>query len=156
MEEEKEEEEEPISEIIYDNNKFQALIDKAGSATPSYSGQVQGYVKTDIDDSRTDILIDKNNNINLNFDLGEGSVQGDITFQTQMQQNWSTEISGKATQSGQFNFDSQKYSGGGDGQLSGNALERADGNFNLSDKIQQGGIIHTAVGTFQATKKDGK
>ena len=96
------------------------------------------------------------NKMNLNFDLGDGSVKGDISFQTQMQQNWSTKISGKVEQNGQFNFNSQKYGGGGDGQLSGTALEKADGNFNLINNMKQGGIIHTAVGTFQTTKKDGK
>ncbi len=145
--------EEPNIEII---DHFQDLIDRAGSATPSYHGQVQGNIKTNIDNSTTDILMDKNNNINLNFDLGEGSVNGDIAFQTQMQQNWSTQISGRVTEDGQFDFDSQKYGGGGDGQLNGDTLEKANGRFNLINEIQHGGIIHTAVGTFEVTKKGGE
>jgi hypothetical protein len=153
---EQEEIEEPKSEIIYDENSFQALINRAGNSTPSYHGQVEGYVKTDIDNSKTNILLNDKNSMNLNFDLGDGSLKGDVAFQTQMQQNWSTKISGTVEQNGQFDFSSQKYDGGGDGQLSGDALERANGNFNLINKIKQGGIIHTAVGTFQITKKDGK
>ncbi len=148
--------EEPTNDISYDENSFKALINRAGNSTPSYNGQVTGYVKTDIDNSKTNILMNDKNKMNLNFDLGDGSVKGDISFQTQMQQNWSTKISGKVEQNGQFNFNSQKYGGGGDGQLSGTALEKADGNFNLINNMKQGGIIHTAVGTFQTTKKDGK
>ncbi len=146
----------PDNQIIYDENSFQALINRAGNSTPSYHGQVKGYIKTDIDNSQTNILMNDKNNMNLNFDLGDGTLKGDISFQTQMQQNWATEVSGKVTKDGNFDFNSQKYKGGGDGQLSGDALEKANGHFNLINDNQHGGIIHTAVGTFQLEKKGGK
>ncbi len=128
--------------------ELQALRDRAGTANPTYSGKVSGFVDTPMNK-----ISDKNNHINLDFDLGRGTMSGDMGFEAK-NQTFSSQIKdGTIDKRGQFDFglENQKdmLSGSGDGMLSGKHLENADGTFRLKNKITNS----EAFGTFHADKK---
>jgi len=126
---------------------LQELRDRAGSSNPTYSGKVSGFVDTPINQISKD-----NNHIDLDFDLGQGTVSGDLGF-TVSNEQWSAEITdGTVDQKGQFDFGLENkidtLNGSGDGMLSGKELQNADGSFQLKNETTN----KQAFGTFHADK----
>jgi hypothetical protein len=126
---------------------LQDLRDRAGSSNPTYSGKVSGFV-----DNPLNQISQNNNHINLNFDLGQGTMNGDIGF-TAGSEQWSADVqNGTVDQRGQFDFGlenkTDKLNGSGDGMLSGKELQNADGSFKLKNEITN----KQAFGTFHADK----
>jgi hypothetical protein len=128
--------------------ELQALRDKAGSVNPTYSGKISGFVDTPLNKISKD-----DNHIDLNFDLGKGTVDGSLGFKT-TNDNWSAKIKdGKIDERGKFDFGLQnekdRLNGFGDGLLSGKELQNADGSFRLKNETTN----KEAFGTFHAEKK---
>ncbi len=138
--------------IVQQRSGFKALIQRAGSSTPEYNGKVSGYVQNSMDSTRFMILNDETNAIHLQADLDHASIDGEIRFTSEIGQRWQTDLSGNVNENGTFFFQSDRYSGGGEGELEGERLQKASGSFQLTNDRQHGGITHTATGTFEATK----
>jgi hypothetical protein len=126
---------------------LQDLRDRTGSSNPTYSGKVSGFVDTPFNQ------ISKNNNhIDLNFDLGQGTMSGDIGF-TAGSEQWNADIqNGTVDQRGQFDFGLENktdtLNGSGNGMLSGKELQNADGSLQLQNETTN----KQAFGTFHADK----
>ncbi len=126
--------------------QLQNLRDRAGVNNPTYSGTISGFVDNPILPSNRI----SNGNINLNFDLGQGTMQGDMKFEATNQQ-WSADIqNGTVDKRGKFDFgiNGNNLKGDGDGMLSGENLEHANGIFKLKNSIDQ----REAYGTFKAER----
>ncbi|OQX73954.1 MAG: hypothetical protein B6D59_04080 [Campylobacteraceae bacterium 4484_4] len=139
--------------IIQKQSGYKELIERAGSSMPSYSGKVSGYVQNSMDATHMAIRNDETNAIRLQADLDHGSLTGEVRFTTEIGQRWHSNLSGTVARDATFQFQSDRYSGGGTGRLEGERLENAEGTFRLINDSQLGGITHTATGTFQATKE---
>ncbi|MCH9813908.1 MAG: FecR family protein [Epsilonproteobacteria bacterium] len=124
---------------------LQALRDRAGTHNPTYSGKVTGVVN--------DTTISPNNNhIKLDVDLGRGTLNGDMAFEASNTQ-WNADIeNGTVDQRGQIDFglgnNANTMSGSGNGMLSGQNLQNADGSFHLKNES----INEEAFGAFHADK----
>ena len=126
---------------------LQELRNRAGSNNPTYSGKVSGFV-----DNPLNQISQNDNHINLNFDLGQGTMSGDMGF-TAANEQWSSEIkNGTVDQRGQFDFGlenkTDRLNGSGNGMLSGKELQNADGSFQLKNETTN----QQAFGTFHADK----
>lgn len=112
-----------------------------------YQGKVMGTVN-----GTDDIKMDDSNNINLNFSLGQNknTMDGSINFQTQSNQQWSTNMQGSVSGN---SFSSTSVSGGNvdagtvDGKFYGSDAQSAGGTFNLIDGQDK------ATGVFKADKQ---
>ncbi len=132
-----------IADTLKELPQLQNLRDRAGVSNPTYNGTISGFVDNPLPSNRI-----SNGNINLNFDLGQGTMQGDMKFEATNQQ-WSTDIqNGTIDKRGQFNFNinGNNLKGDGDGMLSGEHLEHANGIFKLKNSTNQ----REAYGTFKA------
>jgi hypothetical protein len=116
---------------------LQNLRDRLGD-NPSYQGDIKGF------DNSGQI----NGDIKLNLDLGKGSVSGDMDFN---QDKWdSTITNGKINARGEFDFElkGDQATGNGDGRLSGDNLENANGSFRLENKSDN----NKAFGFFKSNR----
>ncbi len=122
------------------------LREKAKTHNPSYSGKVSGFV-----DTPSNQISQSENHINLNFDLGSGKVDGDMGFKAG-DEAWRGNIeNGSVDKNGAFDFGISNHNnikGGGDGMLSGEELQHANGTFNMKNETNN----HQAYGTFKAGK----
>ena len=126
---------------------LQNLRDRAGSSNPNYSGKISGFI-----DNPMNQISQNENHIDLNFDLGKGTMDGDMGF-VAVNEQWSADIqNGTIDKRGQFDFGlvnkADALSGSGSGMLSGKELQNADGSFRLKSKITE----KQAFGTFHADK----
>ncbi len=138
---------EPSPSIPEDREDLSILREKAKEHNPRYSGKVYGFVNTPANKiSSTD------NHINLNFDLGSGDIDGDLAFKAGSEA-WSGDIqNGRVDKHGAFDFSIHNQStiqGAGDGMLSGEELEHANGTFQMKNETNN----HQAYGTFKAGKQ---
>jgi hypothetical protein len=128
-------------------HKLEDIEHVLGERRPSYKGKVtEGSTSFGaIDRERSDV--------ELGFDLGEGSAKGKIHIEDAKDQVHDIEISGKIRGNGAFDFNSNNgYSGGGKGALSGATLEHANGDFGFSD-IDLSGRVNQISGKFETTKQ---
>ena len=149
---EQEQEDNSASETTSDkNNEFADLIERGGSSHLHYHGKVSG----------SDVLDNNHNSINLDFDLGKATVDGRVKFDKQNSipmgsytTEYDTNIAGSVNPNGNFDFQttSNHYSGGGNGELTGEHLEQASGNLNIK-KTFMGVRTDTTSATFTATKQ---
>ena len=125
-----------------DLEELSLLREKAGTKTPSYHGKVDGFVNT-INNKIT------NGTINLQVDLGRGKVDGDLGFK-QNSHIWRADIKdGSVDRHGALDFkisNENNLQGTGDGMLSGEHLEHANGSFTIKDTTNN----QNAYGTFKA------
>ncbi len=137
-----------IQEVKDDKKSdYDELIQRAGSSNLHYVGKVSGE----------NILNNTNNEISLDFDLGKASVDGRVKFDKEQQtiagvyiSNFDTDVAGSVNPNGNFDFQATTlgYSGGGNGELKGEHLDRADGSLNINK-----GPINSGDVTFRATKQ---
>jgi hypothetical protein len=118
------------------------LREKAGTKVAKYHGQVAGFVDTPhkkISDG----------SIDLNVDLGRGNVDGEIGF-SQGDDRWQASIKdGSVDKNGVLDFgisNDNNLQGSGDGMLSGEHLEHANGTFKIKNETNN----QHAYGTFKA------
>lgn len=151
-EEEETTQEEPAEPEVPEANEpdmlseLQALRDRAGSHNPTYAGKVTGIVGSTP-------ITQTNNHINLDFDLGAGTMSGDMSFEA-CDKQWNADIqNGTVDQRGQFDFglgnNENSMNGSGNGMLSGQTLQNADGSFHLKNEA----IGEEAFGAFHADKE---
>ena len=128
----------------------------SNNSPATYTGQSIGNVEM-ADGSDEKILVNSDNAINLNFDLGggAGNVNGNIKFKTS-NSSWNANLQGSASGSG---FTSTVSDNGlGDvgiitegsqlsGKFYGNEADAVGGTFNINSAE-----THTATGVFKATK----
>jgi len=100
-----------------------------GTDKPVYEGRV-----TEGKTSYGEILQNSDNRVRLGFDLGDGSVEGNLRFDDPVQ-NYDIDVAGHVKGDGSFAFNSQNgYDGGGKGKLEGNKYENANGDFRFEEK----------------------
>ena len=120
------------------------LREKAGVTTATYRGKVAGFVDTPMKKI-------SDGNINLNVDLGRGKVDGDIGF-SQGSERWQANIKdGSVDRNGAIDFgisNDSNLKGAGDGMLSGEKLEHANGTFKIKNETNN----QNAYGTFKARR----
>ncbi len=125
-----------------------------------YNGNVYGTTT-----NGGDIIVDNNNKINVNFELGGGQnkMDGNIKFDTQNGQKWATGFEGTTSdssfqsnliknvsvQDGTSTSSVTQGSGNVDGKFIGSNKESIDGTFNIVHPSSEQG---SATGTFKATK----
>ncbi len=135
----------------YKKSEFDKLIKRAGSSRLHYVGRVRGQ----------DIIQDRNNKIDLNFDLGKASVNGRVNFDKRrsffgksINLNYNTRLKGRVDPTGKFAFRAvtSNYTGGGRGELRGEHLQKAEGSLNLS-KTFMGLKVDSTKATFSANRK---
>ncbi len=129
-----------------DRTDLAILREKAKEHNPTYSGKVAGFV-----DHPSNQISQSDNHINLNFDLGTGEVAGDMGFKAG-DERWQGDIeNGRVDKHGAFDFGISNHDnikGGGDGMLSGEELQHANGTFSMKNETNN----HQAYGTFKAGK----
>ena len=155
VEDAQEKAQEDITQPVAEVRGYQALIQKAGSSNPTYSGSVSGTAKWHVGGityNRTIVENDGYNEVKLNFDLGGATVEGSTKFKVDalspQNRDWNTQISGSVGSDGNFDFQAtgNNYGGGGSGGLSGDTLQNASGDMAIT---HNGG---TTDATFTATK----
>ncbi len=138
---EKEDEKFEPSEENIGTNSLEEIQKIVGEQKPTYEGKVtQGT--TSFGD------IDKDSSfVKFGFDLGSGVMNGNMKF-NDAQKSYDIDVGGKIKGDGSFNFNSNNgYDGGGAGDLSGNKLQNANGNF---------GFKEIDINTKQTNNIDGK
>ena len=118
-----------------------------GEQKPTYEGKVvegvTNYSAIDKDSS----------NVKLGFDLGSGNVDGTMKFQDNVQ-NYDIGVAGKVKGDGSFDFNSNNgYDGGGQGDLSGDQLQNANGSFGFKETDIISNEVNNIDGKFETTKK---
>jgi len=121
------------------------IEDILGESTPSYSGKV-------VDGSTSFGAIDKeSSDVKLGFDLGTGAMDGNMKFDDGTN-NYDVDVAGKIEGDGSFGFNSNNgYDGGGQGALSGENLEHANGDFAFSEKNIVDDSTNEIKGNFETT-----
>jgi hypothetical protein len=125
------------------------LKEKVGGVTNlHYEGTVSG-----------DNIIQDNNKVTLDFDLGTGEVSGNVKFTKEYdtgfmsnQSDWDTDVQGSFEQNNRFNLEavSDGYSGSGSVDLVGEHLEQAQGSMSLT---KEGFMLNETVDVdFTANK----
>ncbi len=121
-----------------EEEKAQTLTDIekiVGTKNPSYHGQIT--------EGKTTVggAIDKDSSsVDLGFDLGKGTMDGDLKFED-TKREYDIKVDGKVRGDGSFNFASSNgYNGNGNGRLSGEALEHANGDIGFREKNLDGSI----------------
>jgi hypothetical protein len=118
------------------------LRERAGVKVATYQGKVSGFVDTPLHKI-------SNGTIELNVDLGKGKVDGDIGF-NQGSDRWQAAIKdGSIDRNGVLDFgisNDNNLKGSGDGMLSGEHLEHANGTFKIKNETNN----QQAYGTFKA------
>ncbi|RUM65757.1 MAG: hypothetical protein DSZ05_05535 [Sulfurospirillum sp.] len=100
-----------------------------GTQRPVYEGRV-----TEGSTSYGVIQQDDYNRVHLGFDLGDGSMQGNIQFHDNVEQ-YNIDVGGKLKEDATFDFNSRNgYDGGGHGKLEGTKYEQANGTFHFEEK----------------------
>jgi hypothetical protein len=130
-----EEQKKQMVDIIQKEPSLDDIQKVVGSATPTYRGKV-------VEGSTTYGSIKQNgaNEVRLDFDLGAGSMQGNMRFQDDVQ-NYDIDVAGRVKADGSFRFNSQNgYDGGGEGSLHAEAYKHADGSFDFQERD-----IHTKL-----------
>ncbi len=130
------------------------LRNDSSSVNAEYSGQVMGSVN-----GADDIKIDSNNAVNINFELGGGknTMDGDMKFNTEEGQAWSSQFGGTTTES---NFNATSLSGESISKDDAQAITSGsvEGSFYGDDAKTVGGTfqlntdVDKATGVFKATK----
>jgi len=116
------------------------LRELIGASKTSYSGKISGFV-----DSRDNKIVEDKSSINLDFDLGDGTLNGDMKFSSQKGQQFQSDLKGRVDRYGQFEFDLNR--GDGAGELKGEHLEHANGSFSMENQNQ-----NRAYGTFNTSR----
>ncbi len=134
----------PLPIVEEELESLALLREKAGTKTPSYHGEVSGFVNTPLQKI-------SDGHINLNVDLGRGKVDGDIGF-NQGSDRWQADIhNGSVDRHGALDFaisNQGNLKGSGDGMLSGEHLEHANGTFKIKNETNN----QNAYGTFKARR----
>ena len=120
-----------ITEVAASNDLGKLREKVGGVDRLHYNGTVSG-----------DNIISDNNHINLDFDLGHGTVSGNVHFVVEKQrrmgrvrqETWDTDLSGGFDRGNRFNLQavSDGYSGSGSVDLVGEHLEQAQGSMSLT------------------------
>ena len=119
-----------------------------GTDNPTYNGKI-------VEGTTADGTIDKDSSsVNLHFDLGSGAMGGDLKFGDQTTQH-DIDIEGSMNSNGSFDFNSANgYDGGGDGALSGDKFEHANGGFKFTETdVNNLDEIKVIEGKFETTIK---
>ena len=118
-----------------------------GTDKPVYEGRV-----TEGKTSYGEIMQNSNNRVRLGFDLGEGSVEGNLKFDDPVQ-NYDIDVAGHVKGDGSFDFNSQNgYDGGGKGKLEGKKYENANGDFRFEEKTFFNLKKNTIEGKFETSR----
>ncbi len=129
-------------------HSLQDIQNIIGTQTPAYQGKItQGTT------SYGNIKEDNSNDVRLGFDLGEGSMQGDLKFQDNIQQ-YDIKVGGKVHDDASFDFNSQNgYNGQGSGKLEGEGLKNANGSFDFSENdLHTNTVINHIQGNFETKR----
>ena len=119
-----------------------------GTQTPRYEGRV-----TEGMTSYGTIRQDSTNEVKLGFDLGAGTMQGDMRFSDPVQQ-YDIEVGGSVKEDGSFDFNSQNgYDGGGNGKISGEKYEHANGRFDFQEHDLFGQHTNEIRGEFETKRQ---
>ncbi|HIP47051.1 MAG TPA: hypothetical protein EYG95_05780 [Campylobacterales bacterium] len=118
-----------------------------GDQKPTYEGKV-------VEGSTSFGAIDRDSStVKLGFDLGSGAMDGNIQF-NDMVQDYDIDVAGKIQGDGSFDFNSNNgYDGGGEGTLSGDKLENANGTFGFHETDIMSEEINNIDGKFETSKK---
>ena len=118
-----------------------------GEQKPTYEGKVvEGSTGFGTIDSAS-------SSVNLGFDLGSGTMDGNMKFQDSVQA-YDVDVAGKIKGDGNFDFNSNNgYDGGGAGELSGDKLENANGNFGFAETDIMSKEVNHIDGKFETSKK---
>ena len=119
-----------------------------GSRKPVYEGKV-----THGSTSYGTIRQDDYNNVRLGFDLGAGTMEGNMKFADTIQQ-YDIDIAGRVKDDATFDFNSQNgYNGGGNGLLSGEKYEQANGSFSFEEEDLFNQHTNKIEGEFETRRK---
>ena len=136
-------------EIVQKEPALEDIQKVVGSATPTYHGKVvEGHT------SYGTIKQNSTNDVRLGFDLGAGSMQGNMKFQDSVQ-DYDIDVAGRVKADGSFDFNSQNgYDGGGKGALEGEQYEHANGSFDFQERdIHTQTPINTIEGKFETERE---
>ncbi len=100
-----------------------------GTQTPVYEGKItQGST------SFGDIKLDGVNKVNLGFDLGAATMDGNMKFEDPIKRH-DISVEGKVKDDGTFNFNSVNgYDGGGKGKIEANGYKKANAKIDFEEK----------------------
>ncbi len=150
---EEEKEAEKSSQIITETPEQatttrEAIQQAVGTQRPVYEGKVvEGTT------SYGAIRQDDHNYVRLGFDLGDGSMQGKMQFQDNIQQ-YDIDVGGKLKEDATFDFNSQNgYNGGGHGELTGEQYDKASGDFHFEEEDLFSQHVNKIDGKFEAEKQ---
>ncbi len=142
--------EEPTQEPI-DEPKATTLKDiarKIGTPTPHYSGKIT--------EGSTDFgkIDSANSKVDLDFDLGDGSMQGKMKF-SDGKKRYDIGVGGRVHSDGGFRFSPQNgLEGGGSGELKGEAYRKADGTFHFQESdLLNKTRLNQIDGVFETKRK---
>ncbi len=138
-----------VVEIIEKEPSLQDIQHVIGNATPTYHGKV-----VDGETSYGAIRQDETNDVRLGFDLGAGTMQGNMKFRDEVQ-DYDIDVAGRVKADGSFDFNSQNgYDGGGSGVLEGEQYENANGGFDFQERdIQTQTPLNRIEGKFETTRE---
>ena len=138
-------EETPQQPQLSPREEIQQIV---GTQHPVYEGKVvEGTT------SHGTIQQDDYNRVHLGFDLGDGSMQGNIRFQDPYQK-YDIQTGGKLHDDASFNFNAQNgYDGGGAGKLEGAKYDKASGSFHFEEKEFFNLHTNEIDGKFEAERK---
>ena len=127
---------------------LESIRQTIGTNNPTYSGKI-------VEGKTEHGAIDKDSSsVNLRFDLGSGAMDGDLKFSDQTTQH-NIDVEGSINNNGSFDFNSANgYDGGGDGALSGDKFEHANGGFKFTETdVNNPDEIKVIEGKFETTIK---
>lgn len=118
-----------------------------GEQKPTYEGKV-------VEGTTSFGAIERESSaVKLGFDLGSGAMDGNMKFQDSVQE-YDVDLAGKVKGDGSFDFNSNNgYDGGGEGTLSGDKLENANGRFGFSETDIMSKEVNQIDGKFETSKR---
>lgn len=122
------------------------LASKAGTPTPTYKGNIIGAVN--VGGSIEDILLNSTNQVQLNFNLSSGIVNGTFTFNS-ANSSWNEAITSGAATANDFIFNTTH--GSGKGTYFGPNVDSVGGGFDASKTVDS--VQQSAEGVFKAIKQ---
>jgi hypothetical protein len=125
------------------------LREIVGTQRPLYKGTITEGATT-----YGTIKQNAQNDVSLQFDLGAGTVDGNLKFEDRLQR-YDIQVGGRIRSDATFDFNSQNgYSGGGYGKLSGEKLQNANGGFDFNENdLQSDMLINHIEGKFETTRQ---
>ncbi len=122
---------------------------KIGTPKPHYSGHIT--------EGRTDFgeIESASSKVDLDFDLGDGTMQGKMKFQDDSKRDYDIGVEGRVHGDGGFKFHpGNGLEGGGSGRLKGEEYRKADGSFRFEERdLMNQKRLNQIDANFETTRK---